>query len=105
MLLSVPTSFAAGGSCLLSVISFIAAQCTSQVCLKYEGFPSSKVTQIPQHGEKRERERSFLWPRPSMMRNDWGKKSGCGQVLVLGGGQWLVILAGVEKGMWGSWNV
>ena len=46
------------------------------------------------------------------MRNDGKKKkkkkkkSGWGQVLALGGG-WcrLVILAGVEKGMWGSWNV
>lgn len=42
-----------------------------QIC---EGSPSSKVTQIPQCGEKREREGSFLGLRPSMMRNDGKKK-------------------------------
>lgn len=70
---------------------YIAAHCTSQVCLKYEGFPSSKVSQIPQLGERKKR-LSFV-PRPSAIRNDGEgekKKSEWGQVLKLGkgGGGW-----------------
>lgn len=53
--------------------SFIAVPCISQVCLKYEGFPSSKVAEIPRHGEKGE---SFLGLCPAVMitRRRWGKK-------------------------------
>lgn len=68
-----------------------------------ESFPESKVTQIPLKREMG----SFLGPCSSMMSNDGGKKRGQGargQMLESGRCR-LVILAGVENGMWGSRNV
>lgn len=57
---------------LCSFFFLIASQCTSQVCLKSEGFPSSETTQIPECGARRESEGVFL----SRVHLWWGMMAG-----------------------------
>lgn len=69
--------------------------------LKYEGFPSAEVTQIPQHGERKEKKRVFYWATSTRD----GKKKEC--KIRVGAGVsvgWRVVVVG-DPGWSGKRNV